>query len=216
MSVFEIFLLGAHQNAVDAFFRRWSPDEILKLRQLSSSMLFAVEAYCDRDWNINDFLARWFGHPPSFLEVLNSCDAVVSGSEAQQFFARREYLGDNLDIYVPPHGLLDMGRWLQGSGYIYQPTMHQHPLFDATVMTHSAFVGPTALGLPSFGNRTNQKRQPVFTSFYFIRPTNNSARNNFTGRRVNLFAARGDPVEFMISSFHSSESAPYHVRLVRY
>ncbi|KAI9070066.1 hypothetical protein FKP32DRAFT_1670750 [Trametes sanguinea] len=48
LSTFELFLLSAHAHTIDAFFATWSPDLVLRLRQLSSSMRLAVEAYSTR------------------------------------------------------------------------------------------------------------------------------------------------------------------------
>ncbi|KAI9061996.1 hypothetical protein FKP32DRAFT_1574813 [Trametes sanguinea] len=203
LSVFERFMLSAPEHVVDALFSRWSPDLIMRLRCLSSSMLFATEAYCDRLWNIETFLRRWFRHPASFLAVLAACDGIISGSEAQQFFARRNFLGNDLDIYVPCHGVLEMGRWLQRTSFIYQPAAHQHPLFDAAVMMRSSFVGPAAVGLSSlFG--APRRRYSVFTTFTFVRPACDSVGIPAAGSRIQVIAVRGDPVNAIINHYHST------------
>ncbi|KAI0324873.1 hypothetical protein GY45DRAFT_1375209 [Cubamyces sp. BRFM 1775] len=214
LSVFEVFLLGSDKAIIDAFFALWTPDLVQKLRVLSSSTLMAIEAYASRSWDVEVFLSRWFPHPPSFLRTLDQCDAVISGSEAQQFFGRCEFRGRDLDIYVPFHGLLDMGNWLRSDGFVFQATADKHPLFDVAALLFMSYVGPAAAGVkPVYPSKTLP-----FGTFNFVRPVLPGASPTLVGRHVQLIAVPDDPVTFIISSFHSTGvmnylSAKYAVSL---
>ncbi|KAI0352254.1 hypothetical protein OH77DRAFT_1438777 [Trametes cingulata] len=205
LSPFEIFLLGAPDAVVDTFFARWTPDLIMQLRPLSSSMLSAVEAYGARAWNIENFLGRWFFHVPAFLEILAKCDGVVGGTEAQQFLARGEFRARDLDIYVPWHGALQLGRWLKRRGFCYQPAADKHPLFDAAVLMASAYVAPK----PASPSYPCVPRRPSWTTFSFIRPPPGFSTRRDLGTFVQIIAVHGDPVEFMVNKFSSTGSMNY-------
>lgn len=165
-------------------------------------MFYAVQAYIDRAWDVDRFLGRWFYHIPSFLSVMESCGGVISGTEAQQFLARRQFRGRNLDIYVPWHGVLELGRWLKTRGFRFQPTVDKHPLFDAAVFMAAAFVGPKAVGLESM--HPNSGRSSSFTTFSFIRPARELHYTFPMGTFIQLTAVHGDPVEFIVHKAPSS------------
>ncbi|KAH9848705.1 hypothetical protein C2E23DRAFT_738973 [Lenzites betulinus] len=202
LSVFELFLLSSEDSVVDAFFEVWTPDVILRLRQLSSSMFSAVEAYCLRCWSIEDFLLRWFSQPSEFLNILGSCDGIVSGSEAQQFFGRGAFRGRDLDIYVPPHGLLGMGRWLKEQGFVYQASSDRHPFFDVAALMCTSHMGRAAVDRPP----RNLLKSTAFSTFSFVRPANWRENPPFTpaGKFVQVVVVPDDPVAFIISNFHST------------
>ncbi|OJT09726.1 hypothetical protein TRAPUB_13794 [Trametes pubescens] len=203
LTAFERFLLGSPDPIIDKFFSRWTIDQILSLRRVNSNLLLAVEGYSARAWSIDTTFDRWFYHVQSFLEVLDACEGIVAGSEAQQHFARHEFRGKDLDIYVPCHGLLRMGRWLKSEGFRFQTSGGKHILFDAAaVMFSAATVGNHDLG----GRDVYGSPLPnAFSSFNFVRfPTDNLRMLDMDGCRVQLIAVRGDPIPFMINNFHST------------
>lgn len=176
----------------------------MRLRQLSSSMLLAVEAYCSRHWDLESFLTHWFTEPTAFLNKLSECDGIVSGSEAQQFFGRCEFRGHDLDVYVPFHGLLGMGRWLREEGFVFQSSADKHPLFDVAALMFTSHVGRASVGLrPMFPGKPL-----AFGAFNFVRPRHWRNTRPFTppGGHVQIIAVPENPVNFIINSFHSSES----------
>ncbi|KAI9062917.1 hypothetical protein FKP32DRAFT_1548829, partial [Trametes sanguinea] len=198
LSTFELFLLSAHAHTIDAFFATWSPDLVLRLRQLSSSMRLAVEAYSTRCWDIDAFFGRWFVYSSRFLQVLDECGGIVSGSEAQQFFGRQSFRGRDLDIYVPLHGLLPMGRWLKDQGYKYHATADKHPLFDVAAMMASSHVG---VGTPS---AQWQPKSPPFSTFNFARNRHDTLPEWMNGLHVQLIVVSGSPIDFIVTNFHST------------
>lgn len=201
-SAFERFLLGAPEAVVDRFFSSWSPDLIMRLRALNSNVFLGIEAYVARAWNIEKSFDRWFFHVGAFLRTLDLCDGIVSGSEAQQHLGRHEYRGRDLDIYLPYHGLLRMGRWLKQQGFLYQPSGSRHLFFDAAAVMAASAVGRDFAGYT--GARSDAAS--TFSTFNFVRPLDNAHRSiGMDGVQVQLIVVRQDPVQFLIEKFHSSE-----------
>lgn len=200
-SSFELFLLGSPHHVVDTFFRSWSPDLILRLKPLNSSMYFAVEAYMFRAWSIHEALSPWFFEPEKFLRTLHECDGIVSGSAALLFLGREGFTPSDLDIYVPLHGLLNMGRFLKAESFRYQATGPMHPLFDVAALSLSSAMGKYVSG-PS-----QRRRSPIapFTTFNFYRPGSGLPLEGREGTHVQVSVTYQDPIMFMIETFHSSE-----------
>ncbi len=198
--MFEQFLLSAPEQYVDEFLAGFTPDIVMRLRDLSGATLRAIDAYMTRKWNIAHSLRWWIWNTKDFLMLLDECDGIISGSAAQQFFGREEYRAKDLDIYVPFHGLLSMGRFLQCEGYKFQPGLNSHPFFDAAVMALTCFIGRSvSKPTPDLSGCTY-----AFKTFNFTLPARTHPGER--GRRLQLIAVQGDPVEFIIRSFHSSQS----------
>ncbi|KAI9057282.1 hypothetical protein FKP32DRAFT_1584103 [Trametes sanguinea] len=202
---FERFLLGAPNPIVDKFFSHWSPDLIMRLRCLNSTFYLSVEAYIERAWSIEHSFDRWFLHPYSFLRALDQCGAIVSGSEAQQHLARHEYRGRDLDIYVPCHGLLKMGRWLKQQGFLYQASAGKHVLFDAAAVMFSSAIGHDV----GIRHGVDSERPLFYATFNFCRPRCDTSASGLDGVHVQLIAVRGDPVQFLVENFHSTAVMNY-------
>ena len=199
-SVFEQYLLTVPTEYLDDFFRHWTPDQILKLRSLSSAVFYAVEAYIAYAWDPEKLLRRCFYDVRAFRRELDACRAIISGSEALGFFSRREFLGNDLDIYVPLHGLVRLGRYLDRIGYTYQRSGGKAEDFDLAAITFTSrrvSSEETTLAIRALDSYT-------FSAFNFAAPP--STRDpDATPARVQLIAVRGDPIELIINSFHSSE-----------
>lgn len=217
LSRFKRLLLGEHAMAIDNICFCWTPDVLLKIRRLSTSTFYAIEAYFCRQWNINIHLRRWFYDVPDFLQHLGSCDGLVSGSEALTFFDRRRFLGKDLDIYVPLHGVLPMGRFLKTQGYTFQPSSDEHLWFDAAAMMFmTAQHGTRGLQSTSHAyykdildadHKTQNNTAYVVATFNFIRAIRPDLPTSY-GSHIQLFGVMADPMEYIINSFHSSESFP--------
>ncbi|KAI1789224.1 hypothetical protein LXA43DRAFT_893230 [Ganoderma leucocontextum] len=212
LSPFEQLLLGEHPRTVDNICFCWTPDVLMKIRRLSTSTFYAVEAYFCRQWNVNIHLRRWFGDVPHFLRQLGDCDGLVAGSEALTFFDRRRFLGNDLDVYLPPHGVLPMGRYLKTYGYVFQPSSGEHLWFDAAAMLfltsqHGIRVPQyTGTNAKSASNKQHTpKHNPGygFSTFDFIRPSRADLPATY-GTHVQLIGVNCDPMEFIINNFHST------------
>ncbi|KAI1786566.1 hypothetical protein LXA43DRAFT_1064998 [Ganoderma leucocontextum] len=212
LSQFERLLLGEHTKTIDNICFCWTPDVLLKIRRLSTSTFYAVEAYFCHQWNVNRHLRRWFYDVPHFLRHLGDCDGMVAGSEAMTFFDRRRFLGQDLDIYVPLHGILPMGRFLKTQGYVFQPSSEKHLWFDAAAMVFMTSQNDTR-GLQSttatFKDASNPYRECPhdagcgFSMFNFIRTIRPDLPTTY-GSHVQLIGVLCDPMEFIVNSFHST------------
>ncbi|KAH9858154.1 hypothetical protein C2E23DRAFT_715947, partial [Lenzites betulinus] len=200
-SVFERFLLGAPNVVVDRFFSSWTPDLIMRLRAVNSNMFLGVESYISRAWNIERSLERWFFHVGAFLRMLDLCEGVVSGSEAQQHFGRHEYRGNDLDIYLPYHGVLRMGRWLKQQAFVYQPSGNKHIFFDAAAIMLASAAGR---GFEGYSGSRHAAASTVST-FNFVRPLDKAHQSlGMDGAHIQLIVVSQDPVQFIVENFHST------------
>ncbi len=201
MSILEVYLLGSREEYIDDFFTRIPPDVILRMRCLSSSVLYAVEAYMYRHWNVSGTLSRWFYNVRTFLIALEACDAIVSGGAAVAFFARQDYPDADLEIYIPIHGLLPMGRFLRRQGYAYQAAPGQHPFFDAAVLSHTAYITTH-----DPRRRNDPHYNPYTCTYHFVLPLDPEFRE---GKHIRLVSVLTDPVEYMLRNSKSSEFPNY-------
>lgn len=199
-SALELFLLGSPEDVVDSFFECWTPDLIIRLRCLSSSMFLAVEAYIMRAWSIQNALSPWFFEPEKFLKTLEQCDGIISGSAALLFLGRGDFNPSDLDIYVPLHGLLNMGRYLKRESFRYQATGNMHPLFDVAAISLSSVLGTQSYG----SSQRRRSRTSLLATFNFYRPGSGLPLQGREGTHVQVSVTIEDPVMFMIESFHSS------------
>ncbi len=200
---FERFLLGSSEAAVDGFLRSWPPDLIFRLRALNSSFFFAIEAYVTRAWSVESALRPWLWNSEGFMRVLEWCGGVISGSVAVQFLGRQAFAPRNLDVYVPLRGLLRLGRYLQEVHYVYEPTEDMHQFFDVAALTLSSVLEARAALQPG---HPASVPTPVAT-FNFCRPKRFSWRleDSLASHVQVVVTAELDPVQFILTSFHSSE-----------
>ncbi|RDX42572.1 hypothetical protein OH76DRAFT_1300416, partial [Lentinus brumalis] len=201
MSILEVYLLGSREEYIDDFFTRIPPDVILRMRCLSSSVLYAVEAYMYRHWNVSGTLSRWFYNVRTFLIALEACDAIVSGGAAVAFFARQDYPDADLEIYIPIHGLLPMGRFLRRQGYAYQAAPGQHPFFDAAVLSHTAYITTH-----DPRRRNDPHYNPYTCTYHFVLPLDPEFRE---GKHIRLVSVLTDPVEYMLRNSKSTGTMNY-------
>ena len=208
ISSFEFFFIVAEHKLVDHLLSYVSPDELARLRILSSRTYWSMESYSRRVWDVDQFFSHWFDFHllPAVFEKLDECNAVVSGSSALSFFARKDpYPGSDLDIFMPMASLLTFGTWLrQSAGYVYKPRRHgRYSHFDHAVLSIPLRLdhlrGDTSQGNPmSFGSK--------FEVFDFYKPTGANTPTEAAGcPHVQLIGVLGDPFQHVLS-FHSSES----------
>ena len=201
---------------LDEFFHPWAPHDIIKLRRLSSAVFYAIESYIAYAWDVERVIGRWFFDTRAFRKALDAANGVISGSEALSFFSRTEFRGNDLDLYVPLHGLIPLGRYLDRVGYDYQPSACMDPCFDTAALTFAACIAPShesstparTLGSSTPGAGTLESY--AFSPFNFVHSTTDWQGQVLSTMRVQLIGVRGDPVEHIINSFHSSM---YHITL---
>ena len=182
-------------------------------------MFCAIEAYAARQWDIYQFLGRWFRKPHNFLLTLQACDGIISGSEALQFFqaGERRFRGEDLDIFVPPHGLLSMGRYVKRAGFLFQPASEAHASFDAAALMFTS-AGKDDVGNRNLGWSRSHSYSP--SMFSFVRPASEGKCGGaLQGTKLQIIAVHGHPVEYILNNFHSSKSlhlyaASIHTNLI--
>jgi len=74
--------------------------EINTLRKVTKRWSNNLSAHLTERWNINKKLRRFVTDPKTFRSVLGSCDALISGSFAIQFFDGVVWEESDLDIFV--------------------------------------------------------------------------------------------------------------------
>ncbi|PIL26209.1 hypothetical protein GSI_11964 [Ganoderma sinense ZZ0214-1] len=211
LSPFELLLLTPRPEAIDDICFCWTPEVLLKIRQLSSAAFYAIEAYFCRQMNIHHHMRRWVPNVQEFFHQLTLCDGLISGSEALSFLDRRRFIGHDLDIYLPPHGVLAMGRFLKSCGYVYQAPSGTHLMFDAAAMLltsrnslNGRKPGASSAKRPTHKQRKTQQRPGyVVPTFDFVRPMPPGLSYSY-GTHVQLMAVPCDPMEFIINNFHST------------
>ena len=95
-----------------------SPITIFRLKMICRAADLAVQGYVERAFDINRHLEHFFDDPFSFRVLQARTNAVVSGSNALQFFDRTHYPKSDLDLYVSgTQSTLEVCQWLQKNGY---------------------------------------------------------------------------------------------------
>ncbi|KAI0361336.1 hypothetical protein OH77DRAFT_1585452 [Trametes cingulata] len=206
VSFFELFILTAEPTLLDRLLAYFGPHDIARVRALSRRSYYAMESYRQRAWNIDAFLSEWFTDLvlPQFYDKLDEFGAVVTGSSAIQFLARRPPIkGSDLDILVPYGAVLGFGRWFQRvAGYVYKPRGRgPYTSFDFAALSIPLRIDHLAGGAQaddplSFGAK--------FAVFDFFKHLGNGPGVDWTrAPRVQLIAVVGDVYE-QVLSFHST------------
>ena len=207
-SPFERFLLASPNAVVEAFFARWPVDLIFRLRVLNTTLLCVVEAYRVRVWSPVPILMPFFADVRSFLLMLDKCGAVVSGSQVVRLLQRHPFpdTGSDLDVFLPRHGLLQMGRWLKKHGYRYEVSGHKHALFDVeAIRSASVSIGVNPDGTDAYPCNPQASR---FATYQFTRQVATSTASASLPQIyvVQLVVVEPGPVQYIINNFHSSKS----------
>ncbi|KAI0735613.1 hypothetical protein C8Q76DRAFT_792151 [Earliella scabrosa] len=205
--------MSAPNSALDNFFSVWPIDSIIVICTLSMSVFLAVEAYRVRIWNPVQVLYPFFPNIPHFLSTLDACDGIVSGLQALQLLHRTRYpaADSDLNIFLPCHGLLRMGRWIKRHGYTYQPSGRKHVFFDVdTFRLASGIANLKNRRIGASGTSTAVEDAPAFAVYHFIRtllPKKDGAPALTT--RVQLVVTRDNPVEYVINNFRLTGNMNY-------
>ncbi|KAI0348879.1 hypothetical protein OH77DRAFT_1515134, partial [Trametes cingulata] len=187
LSAFERFLLHSPPSAADAFFAAWTVDTILQMRCLSKATFLGIRAYARRTWSINAVLQQWFLRVPEFLGMLDTCDAIVAGWQAQQYFDRFQLRGTKLDVYVPCHALHRMGRWLQSQGFEYVALADQHVCYDVA----SLLFASAAAQYEMAGDSTAGSPPLPYSIFHFLcRKNHDGSQAVPNGRHIRMVGVR--------------------------
>ncbi len=194
LSLLEEFLLCSEDQHIDNLFAAFPVDILLRMRRLSSSMMYAVEAYMERKWSLKSFVAHWFPGDRtavlSFLKVIGACDGVISGPAAETFLARRPWRDDVLHVYVPLHGLLPLGRCLRMRGYRFAPNAEQPIFFDVAALAYPSYIGTDII---------SRNRRPALRDRFVFRSVDNGNHGPSRGEVIEIIVTREHPVEYLVN-----------------
>ncbi|KAI0715608.1 hypothetical protein C8T65DRAFT_572952, partial [Cerioporus squamosus] len=180
----------------DAIFSFCTPMTILRLQRVCRNTARAVQDYIPRAFNVRRVLQRFFPNVLAFRTLQARTGTLISGSVALQFFNRELYPGSDLDLYVHMRHRREVGRWLMGHGYRFEPAPHQASDFDAAASEALSGLAVAPYGMPGIAAVMN-----------FTRCTNiasDISRDGSLGKlKVQLIVARKTPME-VILGFHST------------
>ncbi|KAG2141376.1 uncharacterized protein EDB93DRAFT_1159358 [Suillus bovinus] len=109
----------------DLIFRDLSPRTLVWLSRTCHMIYKAVIHFCQRAYNINRHLSRYFPDPLSFRSLQARTGLVISGSSALQFLDRTFYPESDLDIYSHPGHVYEVLDWIESFGYRFEPHKYQ-------------------------------------------------------------------------------------------
>lgn len=104
----------------DTLFTYLSPASIFRTARTCHVARQASIDYQSRAFDIHRHLRRFFADPVGFRVLQAQTGAVISGSNALQFFDRDIYPDSDLDIFVNVGNALDVCTWIsQNAGHEY-------------------------------------------------------------------------------------------------
>lgn len=194
LTIFEAIFTRSSRDFIEVFFASWPIIDILRVSMTCYRLHLAFKSYRHIVWNPERFFSRWFSSPIAFRRLLGQCNAIVSGSQALQFFDRTEYDDSDLDIFMRPAGVIRMSYWLMDAGYALSLKAEGYTFWQKVVDAIAEDCdGPTFL--------PNHMRA-VYT---FSRLVTSSIGVQYS-KQVQLIVVDIDPVEFITFDFHSSMS----------
>jgi hypothetical protein len=174
--------------------------------------------YLDHCLDIHQHLSRFFSDPEGFRKVQRRTSALISGSNALQFFDRSLYPDADLDLYVHRGRETELAAFLLKEGYEYRPSHFQARSFaeqDARIYpedirpfgvpwdrTNRYIPEDPALDDPEFDyDGGDMSEWGVLLLYTFIKQTSDGER------QVQILVASSSPIECVLR-FHCS-TLPY-------
>lgn len=109
-------------NIRDVIIPHCTPATLIRLSWTCRTLYQVIQDYFTLAYNINEHLRPFFDDPIGFRSLQARTGALISGSNALQFFAQVRYEESDLDIYVKSSKVLEVGNWLMNSaGYRFEP-----------------------------------------------------------------------------------------------
>ncbi|KAF9011198.1 hypothetical protein BDQ17DRAFT_1233932 [Cyathus striatus] len=162
----------------------------------------AVSTFCLRAYNINRHLSHFFSDPISFRNLQARTSTVISGSNAIQFLDRTAYPDADLDIFAARVHAEEVGHWILGEGYVFNPTPRQceilgkpHVTFDQAIEKFKTGDRPPDNEVPEeqIGADPNYPFPGLADVYTFEKD----------GKKVQLINTRHNPVHCILH-FHST------------
>ncbi|KIM24572.1 hypothetical protein M408DRAFT_26867 [Serendipita vermifera MAFF 305830] len=120
-----VLLVVSHSPIVDYLYGYLSVADMFSFRLVCSIVHRAVKKWLLSAYNIEKHFSHFFDDPMSFRILQARTGAIVSGSNALQFFEGLYYPDSDLDLYVPCRHAYDVAAWLRRNDYIFTVTDKQ-------------------------------------------------------------------------------------------
>ncbi|GJE97278.1 hypothetical protein PsYK624_134940 [Phanerochaete sordida] len=172
-----------------------TPSVLLRLARVCRGSHAAVRSHIARCFNINTHIAHFFTAPLAFRSLQARTGALISGSNALQFFDRVHYPEADLDIYCAYEARAEVGWWLiEREGYTFKPHSRQDASFH--VALEQARVPGTPAAHP-------YSRLKAVSAVYTFTKRVENARGPSRWLKVQIIVAYNCPME-AIFDFHST------------
>ncbi|TEB35065.1 hypothetical protein FA13DRAFT_1728861 [Coprinellus micaceus] len=113
-----------------------SPADIIRLGKTCRLLRDAVASFQSLAYNINRHLEHFVSDPLALRKLQVKYKFLISGSNALQFLDRTFYYGSDLDIFVYPENVKELGSHLiDHEGYIFQHSEKQEPKYEDVAIT---------------------------------------------------------------------------------
>ena len=180
-----------------------SPATLIRISWTCRTLNYVIREYFTQTFDINEHLRRFVDDPIAFRSLQARTGALISGSNALQFFAQILYEESDLDIYVKSSEVLQVGQWLTGAdGYRFVPAhvLHEDPnlnhvpeiaftqdVVDATELEEG--YGPS---------------QPNVVYTFYKHVTSPSESGNIERRKVQIVSSENNPMELVLKFYSST------------
>ncbi len=196
-----VSILSGEGKIAQAILSRVSPASLLRLSRTCREVQVIVQKYMLEAFDIDRHFSRFFPNPSEFCSLQASTGAIVSGSNALQFFNRSHYPESDLDVYAPVKSCQIISDFMLGLGYEFVPSSCQLPTFKDTIARRNR---PTSYHTrkPRAKNNSFEGIRGMFT---FSKMDPSDLTPEAPRLKVQLILTAPNPME-AVFNFHSSTS----------
>jgi len=203
LSRFETWLITSPIEIFVRLFSFFSIKRIHAMRRTSKSLHGVCQAYISIVWDMGQRFQNWFDDAGDFRRILYEANAVISGSQALQYFDRSYYPESDMDIFVRVGGAGIISHWLLDQSYAQNvdPPSYSYSILRSKI---TALVGRCVQDKSS-------SNRPLLGVMNFIKKkdgkllTESDDLTSYTAYyRVQVVVVDIEPVNYILYEFHSS------------
>lgn len=193
-SELESFLIRSDRQLIGLVLNSLHLSDVIRLKSASRFLATVISFYLQVRYSFHTFFEKWFLDTRGFRETLHRSGAVVSGSQALQFFDRVNYTGSDLDIFVRIGGLGILHGWLRQEGY------HSFSPKDENSSNTDQYMDIRATQRKVVFSKSSHQR-PLYGVFNF------KTYPNFprVDQVIQIIVVDTDPISHILFNFHSSK-----------
>lgn len=175
-----------------------STADMLTLGRVSITVRNAIRLYQRTIFDFRNFFSDWFSDVERFRRVIYDCNAVISGSQALQFFERLKFSSSDMDIFARAGGLQPLTKFLIEMGY--------KPRFSKTVDEYEAgrLLSPNILAKKCI-LRGSSAKHPLLGVYNFSKTVLQGPDLKFARLLIQIVIVDTEPVNHIVFGFHSSK-----------